>query len=219
MGNLSGITGGVGGFFGALTGRTGARASREAGRIIQRATDQSGELLATQQEQQQAALQPFAAGGIEGRAQLNALAGVSGPEAQQAAFQNFQESPGVAFLREQGLRGINQRANSIGRAGGTRLEAISRFNQGLAVQGLNQNIQQRQQLLGGAQTAATNLAGLNQSGAQAQAANLVAGANAQAGGVLGAANARQQGIGNLLSIGGAVAGLLGPAPAPTPGGG
>ncbi len=63
-----------------------------------------------------------------------ALSGALGPDAQRQAYEEFTESPGVAFLREQGMRGLESKAATTGRAGGTRLKAISEFNQGLALQ-------------------------------------------------------------------------------------
>lgn len=65
------------------------------------------------------------------------LSGINGPQAQQQAYANYQESPGVSFLREQGMRGLEQNLNASGVSGGTRLKELSRFNQGLERQDFN----------------------------------------------------------------------------------
>lgn len=79
--------------------------------------------------------------GSQAFSKLAGLSGVGTAEEQRAAFQEFQDSPATQFLREQGLRGIeNSTAFSGGLGGGNRLKAISRFNQGLANQSLQQTL-------------------------------------------------------------------------------
>lgn len=89
-------------------------------------------------------LSPFTANigkGAQAFDKLAALSGVGTPEEQAAAFQQFQDSPATQFLRERGLRGIeNSQAFSGGLGGGNRLKAISQFNQGLANQSLQQTL-------------------------------------------------------------------------------
>lgn len=66
-----------------------------------------------------------------------ALSGALGAEAQSQAFTEFQESPNVAFLREQGLRQIGAGAGAGGGlGGGDRLRELTKFSQGLALQDL-----------------------------------------------------------------------------------
>ncbi len=62
-----------------------------------------------------------------------ALSGALGEDAQREAFSQFEESPGVAFLREQGLRLAGSKAG-IGGVGGDRLRELTKFGQGLALQ-------------------------------------------------------------------------------------
>ena len=72
---------------------------------------------------------------------LRAFTGALGPEEQSRAFAGFEESPGVAFLREQGTRTGNRAAATVGGlGGGTRLKALTEFSQGLALQDLERQL-------------------------------------------------------------------------------
>ena len=64
-------------------------------------------------EQGIAGLDPFAQGGQSAQQLQLAQSGALGPEAQAQAFQNFQDSPGQAFLQERGMRGINANASAM----------------------------------------------------------------------------------------------------------
>lgn len=73
--------------------------------------------------------------------QLRAFSGASGPQAQKEAFAQFEESPGVEFLRERGIRGINRQLAAGGNLGsGSRLEALTQFSQNLAKQDLQRQL-------------------------------------------------------------------------------
>lgn len=63
-----------------------------------------------------------------------ALTGVYGPAAQAQAIGQYQESPGVSALRDAGMKSIEGEASITGQGGGSRLKAISKFNQDLASQ-------------------------------------------------------------------------------------
>lgn len=83
-------------------------------------------------------LQPFVGPGQDANQLQAALSGALGPEAQAQAFQNFQASPGQAFLQEQGERGLLRTAAARGDLGGGNLgRELSVFNQGLALQDLD----------------------------------------------------------------------------------
>ena len=113
-------------FFGGDEKKAGRRAERE-GRRAQAGIEAAG-------EEAIGGLQPFE---TEGRAfQLQqAQSGALGPEAQAQAFQDFQESPGQQFLREEGLRFIESGAGARGGlGGGERLRELVKFGTGLASQ-------------------------------------------------------------------------------------
>lgn len=64
---------------------------------------------------------------------LTNLSGLGGRRAQEEAYGEFVESPGVAWLRARGMQGIERSNAGQGRTGRTLLD-LSKFNQGLAEQ-------------------------------------------------------------------------------------
>ena len=139
--------------------------------------------------------------------QLRAATGVLGPEAQGQFFQGFQEDPGTQFLREQGLTGINQNlAASGGLGGGSRLKAISEFNQNLANQQLQQRLGQLGSLAQQDIGLATGLANLRTGLGTAQAQGLGDIGRATASGQVAAGQAAQQGFGQLAQLAGQAVG-------------
>lgn len=132
-------------------------------------------------------LSPFIQPGVDATQLSAALSGALGPEAQAQAFQNFQESPGQAFLREQGeLSVVNQAAAGGGLGGANFRKRLTEFGQGLALQDLTRQTGQLN-LLGGQGAVAQGQAS-QLGGAQGQAAANLIGQQTQAG-----ASAVQQG--------------------------
>lgn len=149
--------------------------------------------------------------GQQAQQQQAALSGALGPEAQQAAFQGFQESPGTQFLREQGLREVGTQAAVTGQGGGNRLRALTEFSQGLALQDLSRQQQQLGQLSQqGIQLAGTGatLTGLETGGISAEGAAEAARATAGSQAITGL-------IGQGVGVAGA-AGLFDPTVAAAP---
>lgn len=129
-----------------------------------------------------------------------ALSGALGPEAQAAAFEGFQESPGTQFLREQGLREVSSQSAVTGQGGGNRLRALTEFSQGLALQDLNRQQQQLGQIAGqGIQLAGTGatLTGLETGGITAEGA---AAAAREAAGSQAIQNLIGQGVGSAIAL-------------------
>jgi len=78
---------------------------------------------------------PFIDPGQQAAQQQAALSGALGPEAQAAAFQAFRDSPGQAFLREQGELSVVRNAAKIGGLGGGNVRReLTKFGTGLAAQ-------------------------------------------------------------------------------------
>jgi len=129
-----------------------------------------------------------------GLERVRALVGGLGPEEQAAAFQNFQDSPGVAFLRERGLQGIDRDAAARGGlGGGNRLKALTDFSQGLALQDFNNQLSN---LLQVSQADRSFQSGLGQG-----LANLRTGlGSAQAQGLANIGSAQAQGFTNVGNI-------------------
>ena len=110
------------------------RAAKQQGDIAAQQWTENKNLLQSNQTQNEAALNPYIDSGNRAWQIQQALAGTLGPDAQQKAFADYQASPGVEFMRQQGMKGIEQNLAQTGTGGGTRLQAISKFNQGLAMQ-------------------------------------------------------------------------------------
>lgn len=103
-------------------------------------------------------LQPFQQGGTQAFNQQMALSGALG---QQAFDQAYQESPQMAFLREQGMRANLAGAAATGGLGGGNVQReLQRFGQGLASQGLQQQISNLSNLSGMGMQGAQGLSGL-----------------------------------------------------------
>ena len=116
-----------------------------------------------------------------GLEQQAALAGLRGNEAQQQAYQDFNESPGQAFLREQAERAVTRGASATGGlSGGNVLSELQRQAIGLAQQDFANQFQRGQQVLGNQQQQAQNLANLEY-GAGSQGAGMISNAAGQLG--------------------------------------
>jgi len=119
---------------------------------------------------------PYKEAGTTALQQQMALSGALGQDAFNAAYQ---ESPQMAFLREQGMRANLAGAGATGGLGGGNVQKeLARFGQGLASQGLQQQIANLSGLSGQGLNAAgsasniatsggTNLANLGIAGGQA----------------------------------------------------
>lgn len=102
--------------------------------------------------------EPFQQGGQQAFQQQLALSGALG---QDAFNQAYQESPQIAFLREQGMRANLAGAAATGGLGGGNVQReLQRFGQGLASQGLQQQIANLSGLSGMGMQGAQNLSGL-----------------------------------------------------------
>ncbi len=130
-------------------------------------------------------MQPYQQAGETALQQQLALSGALG---QDAFNQAYQESPQMAFLREQGMRAnLAGSAATGGLGGGNVQKELQRFGQGLASQGLQNQIANLSGLTSAGQNAAgtmsniaTNL-GTQQLGAQMDLGNQLAAQNAQFG--------------------------------------
>lgn len=183
-----------------LSAKLGSDASKKASRAQAGAADRAGALAEQRFNETKQTLNPFINAGETAQTQQMALSGVSGPEAQRQAYANYTESPGVQFAREQGLRAIESDASMTGRAGGSRLKAITEFSQGLALQDFNNQYNRVQNLAQQGLSAATSLGGVSTNMTNAQTNQITASGAAQAGGILGRSNAINQGIGGLTQL-------------------
>ena len=102
----------------------------------------------------EAMFDPYAQAGTTALQQQMALSGALG---QDAFDQAYQESPQMAFLREQGMRANLAGSSATGGLGGGNVQKeLQRFGQGLASQGLQDQINNLSTLSGQGFNAATN---------------------------------------------------------------
>lgn len=182
-------------FFDFLTGADEAqKASEQATRRAVRAQEQG-------RDQAAGILKP-GANYQPAMGQLNALAGLDGAQAQQDAFGRFQESPEIAFQRQQGEQAAQRSAAAGGQlASGRTLADLTKFGQGVASQSYGDYYGRLNDLYKTSLGTAGNLAGIysnagnNLANLQMQGGQQSAQYAGQAGGVFG----------DLLSQGAALA--------------
>ena len=165
-------------------------------------------------------LDPFRQAGESALSKQQAFLGLSGQEAEQAAFDQFNESPGQAFLRKRGEKALLAGASATGGLGGGNVQSeLQKQGIGFAQQQLNQHQAQLAGISGtGQSTAVTqaqlgsqfagNVGQLQQGAAQSRASGLLAQQaleqqQATANSAASAAR-RQQNIGLATSLGSAV---------------
>jgi hypothetical protein len=159
-----------------------------------------------QQAEMERLLAPYMQAGQGALGVQQALLGLGGPEAQQAAIAQIEQSPQFQAMVQQGESAILQNASATGGLrGGNTQAALAQFRP----QMLSQLIQQQMANLGGlsgmGQQSALGAAGYGQQGAQNVMGQLGAIGQAQAGSAL----AQGQGMANMFGgIGGAI-GTLG----------
>lgn len=141
---------------------SGVTAAEEAGAAQQAAMQQSIDFQREMMEQQRGLLNPYVEAGEGALQAQQALTGALGPEAQAAAYQQIQNSPGFQSALQQGETSILQNASATGGLRGGNVQgALAQYSPQL----LSQAIDQRYSQLGGL----TNLG-------QASAAGVGAGA-------------------------------------------
>lgn len=139
------------------------RSSGESIGALQDAFNTSDNLIAAGGAQAISRFAPFFAEGQRSLGQQSALLGLRGQEAADAAFKQFQESPGQQFLREEGERAIRRNAAATGQLqGGAVLRELTRFGTGLAQQDFGNYFNRLSGLTGLGFDAAGNIAGIDQ---------------------------------------------------------
>jgi len=130
--------------------------------------------------------------------QENALLGLGGEEAQQAALAAFNLSPGQQFLRDQGEQALLRNTAAIGGLGGGNVRsALQKQGQGFASQALGEQLNRLASIRGGSQSAVLGQGQLGAQTASAIGSGLQNAAAAQASGIL--AQNQGFGLGNALS--------------------
>jgi hypothetical protein len=151
-------------------GRDNQQAIAQGFEDLNKRYDEAGALQQQAGQQAQAGLNPYAQLGADSIDMQRALAGLNGPEAQQAALQQLQNSPQFTAQLQAGEDAILRNASATGGLrGGNTQAALGQF----APQLLNQLIEQQLNRLGGFSAAGQQAAGqqgafgLNSAGARA----------------------------------------------------
>ena len=110
------------------------------------------------QEEQRQQLEPFAQAGVDALQQQQALLGFSGQQQQDAAFNQFTESPGQKFIRERAQKNLLRNSSAIGGLGGGNVRsALVKQGAGFAAQDFGNQFQRISDLRVSGQNAATNI--------------------------------------------------------------
>lgn len=201
----------IGDVFGGITGaKQAGKAAEAAGRTQAEAAQAGIEEQRRQFDKYVELMSPYVQAGTGALTQQQALLGLGTPEAQQQAIAALESSPQFQALQQQGETAILQNAAATGGLrGGNVQAALAQFRPQL----LSSLIEQQYSRLGGLST----LGQASAAGQGAQAGTL--GANvanllgqqgaATAGGQLARGAVPGQTFGQLLQIGGAVAGAMG----------
>lgn len=205
-------------FFGSLLGKDSAKAAQQLGQRnageINAGYGQADQYAGQGYGASQARYEPYAEQGQRGNQAYSNAIGLNGQEAQQGAYQQFQQDPFLAYARQnsgneynaifkrygaQGMANSGASGLAVSRAAGER--ANSDVNNWMnRLQGVGQQ---------GAQIARQQ-AGLDQSYYGGMSDRAVGRSNALVGNdtnsTMAANNARQAGVNNLLNIFGTIAG-------------
>ena len=186
----------------AFSSSQAAGAAEEAGQVQAQAAMAGVEEQRRQFDITQEQFAPFREAGVSALGQQQALLGLSGVEAQQAAMTGLEESPAQQFLRGRAERGLLRNQAAIGGLGGGNIRtALQQQGVGFAQQDIENQFNRLGVLTGGGQAATTNVAQLG-----GQMATNIAGLQGQAGaaqasGILGAQQAQGQFLGQAANIG------------------
>ena len=132
--------------------------------------------------------------------------GLSGKEAQQAAYDNYQMSPGQEFLRKRGEKALVRQHAAIGGLGGGRVRsALNQQGIGFAAQDFGNHYNRLAGLSNTGQQTGQQLGSLGQNFASNSAQQYGMIGNARASGIYGGQQARAQGDSQFRETAGTIA--------------
>jgi hypothetical protein len=197
--------------FGYITGAEQAKkAAKKAGKIQSKAAQAAIDEQRRQFDKFIELMSPYVAAGAPALEQQQALIGLKGPEAEQAAIEAIASSPQLQALAQQGEQAMLQQASATGGLRGGNIQAaLAQFRPQL----LQQLIEQRYGRLGGMTglgVESSSIQGQQGLNVASNIGNLLLGkASAQAGSVIAQGNAQRQLFGDVMQIAGLVAGVGG----------
>jgi hypothetical protein len=208
---MGAISKAIGGVVGDITGSSAAAsAGKRAGKIQAKAAQAGIEETRRQFDALIKLMSPYVQAGAPALEQQMAMAGLRGPEAEQAAIDALAASPQLQALARQGEEAILQQASATGGLrGGNVQAALAQFRPQL----LQQLIEQRYNQLGGitdigrVSAGFQGEAGLNTG---VNVSNLLLGkGTAQAGSVMAQGQAQRMAFGDALKLGSFITGAGG----------
>lgn len=150
--------------------------------------------------------QPFISGGQGANNLLQSFYGLNGtsPALGTSALSAFSQSPDYQFALNQGTAALdNSAAAKGGMISGNQIQAQTQYGQGLATQNLQNYLKQLTTMSGQGISAAGNVAGVNQTGANNAGNDLMASGTATAAGANGLVGATNSTLSNYLTAYGA----------------
>lgn len=204
---MGAISKAIGGVVGDITGSSAAAsAGKRAGKIQAKAAQAGIEETRRQFDALIKLMSPYVSAGVPALEQQMAMAGLRGPEAEQAAIDALAASPQLQALARQGEEAILQQASATGGLrGGNVQAALAQFRPAM----LQRLIEQRYEQLGGiTDIGRTSAIVQGEGGLQTgtNVSNLLLGkGSAMAGARLAQGQAQSMAFNDLMRIGGAIA--------------
>ncbi len=182
----------------------GSSAAEKAAQLQTQASQEGIAEQARQFDVTQGNLNPFIDAATRGVVSQQAGIGLLGNEAQQQFFDEFQQSPGQQYIRDQQEQALIRNSAATGGLGGGRVQtALQGQAANFANQTFGTHMNRLAAITGSGQTAATNLGGIGQQAAVNTGNLLTNQGQAGAAGVMGQNQAVQQGVqGITQAIGG-----------------
>lgn len=184
---------------GDLSGQKEGKKAKDAAKRAAREQEDSAFAGIAEQRRQfdltQESFKPFRDAGVSAIAQQQALLGLSGQEAQQAALDQFNQSPGQQFLRDRAQKNLLRNSAAIGGLGGGNVRsALVEQGVGFAQQDFNNQFGRLGQLAGQGQAATQSVGQFGQNTANNIQQGFMNQGQARASGILGQqqASAQQQ---------------------------
>jgi hypothetical protein len=212
---LYGAGGGVGTVLNAVSGAFGeqdADAVAKAQAAEQANLDAANKHNVLEQAKADKANAPYAVAGRDALAQQRALAGLDGPEAQQAALAALEQSPQFQTMMQQSEQAILANASATGGLrGGNVQQALAQNRPALLSQLIDQQYGRLGGLAGAGQQGSQFTSGLGAQYANMASNNYAALGQSQAGGILGQQAARTAGQQRAYDAAAQGVGLVGKA--------
>jgi hypothetical protein len=181
-----------------INAAAGSKSASKAANAQTQAAETSAEVIRQNFEDTQKTLQPYVDAGIPAIDRQQALLGLKGPEAQQAAREQLYSGPGFQYQKDQVIGDVNRSASSLGMLrSGNRLAALTERLQGLYATQEGNYLNQLGAQTGVGLSGASALAGVGQNAAAGQAQAIQYGGNAAAQGIMNRSQAIQGGISDL----------------------